>query len=151
MLNIVAILLVLAAVFAFINHRYIKLPSTIGVMALALVVSLALAVLSSLGFEGLHDYMEDLLKSIDFTAVLMQGMLSLLLFAGALHVDLGKLRTHCDQARTTCERQGIGYVQLTTDRPLEIALFDFLRQRMERSKRRRVTTPKVREAVRAAA
>jgi len=94
MLNIVAILLVLAAVFAFINHRFIKLPSTIGVMALALLVSLALAALSSLGFEGLHDYMEELLKSIDFTAVLMQGMLSLLLFAGALHVDLGKLRTH---------------------------------------------------------
>ena len=71
--------------------------------------------------------------------------------AAARKSYLGKLRAHSDQARTTCERHGIGYVQLTTDRPLEIALFDFLRQRMERSKRRRVTTPKVREAVRAAA
>ena len=94
MLDIVAILLVLAAVFAFINHRYIKLPSTIGVMALALVLSLALAVLSGLGFGDLHADMDELLKSIDFTAVLMQGMLSLLLFVGALHVDLAKLRTH---------------------------------------------------------
>ena len=64
---------------------------------------------------------------------------------------LGKLRAHCDQARTACERHGIGYVQLTTDRPLESALFDFLRQRMERSKRRRVTTANVREPTRAAA
>jgi CPA1 family monovalent cation:H+ antiporter len=73
MLDIVAILLVLAAVFAFINHRYIKLPSTIGVMALALVLSLALAVLSGLGFGDLHADMEELLKSIDFTAVVDAG------------------------------------------------------------------------------
>jgi len=71
--------------------------------------------------------------------------------AAARKSYLGKLRAHCAEARSACERQGIGYVELTTDRPLEIALFDFLRQRMERSKRRRVTTPTVREPARAAA
>jgi uncharacterized protein (DUF58 family) len=64
---------------------------------------------------------------------------------------LGKFRAHCDQARSACEKHGIGYVQLTTNRPLEMALFDFLRQRMERSKRRRVTISTVREPARAAA
>ena len=71
--------------------------------------------------------------------------------AAARKSYLGKFRAHCAEARSACERHGIGYVQLTTDRPLEIALFDFLRQRMERSKRRRVTTPNVREPTRAAA
>jgi len=71
--------------------------------------------------------------------------------AAARKSYLGKFRAHCAEARSACERHGIGYVQLTSDRPLEIALFDFLRQRMERSKRRRVTTPNVREPARAAA
>lgn len=64
---------------------------------------------------------------------------------------LGKMRAHAAEAQSACEKRGIGYVQLTTDRPLETALFDFLRQRMERSKRRRVTTPTVREPAKAAA
>jgi uncharacterized protein (DUF58 family) len=71
--------------------------------------------------------------------------------AAARKSYLGKFRAHCDEARSACERHGVGYVQLTSDRPLEIALFDFLRQRMERSKRRRVTAPNVREPARAAA
>ncbi|MCI0745842.1 MAG: DUF58 domain-containing protein [Verrucomicrobia subdivision 3 bacterium] len=53
---------------------------------------------------------------------------------------LGKIRAHCDAARELCQRRGIGYVRLTTDQPLELALFDFLRQRMERGKRRRALT-----------
>ena len=71
--------------------------------------------------------------------------------AAARKSYLGKFRSHCAEARSACEKHGIGYVQLTTDRPLETALFDFLRQRMERSKRRRVTTPTAREPARAAA
>jgi uncharacterized protein (DUF58 family) len=50
---------------------------------------------------------------------------------------MGKLREHCEAARSICEQRGIGYVLLKTDRPMELALFDFLRRRMERRKRGR--------------
>lgn len=52
---------------------------------------------------------------------------------------IGKLQRHCLAAQNICENRGIGYVLLTTDRSLEFALFDFLRRRMERGKRRRAT------------
>jgi len=54
---------------------------------------------------------------------------------------IGKLQRHCVAAQNICENRGIGYVLLTTDRSLEFALFDFLRRRMERGKRRRATEP----------
>lgn len=92
MLNVVALLLILTAVFSYLNHRYTKLPTTIGVMAIALLLTLALAALSRMGFPALHAYQKSLLHSIDFTAVLMQGMLSFFLFAGALHVDVRELK-----------------------------------------------------------
>jgi CPA1 family monovalent cation:H+ antiporter len=92
MLNIVAILLVLTATFSYINQRYLKWPMTIGVMAIALVLSLAIIGLDKLGFATLRGHEHALLTSIDFTEVLMQGMLSFLLFAGALHVDINQLR-----------------------------------------------------------
>ncbi len=95
MLNIAAICLVITALLAYLNHRFIGMPTTIGVMAAALVLSLALVGLDALGLAyGLREYEESLLRSIDFTDVLMQGMLSLLLFAGALHVDLSELKTY---------------------------------------------------------
>jgi Na+:H+ antiporter len=92
MLNIVAILLTLTAAFSYLNHRYLKWPMTIGVMAIALTVSLAVIGLDQLGFTAPHGHQQALIKSIDFSEVLMQGMLSFLLFAGALHVDLNQLR-----------------------------------------------------------
>lgn len=92
MLNIVAILLTLTAAFSYLNHRYLKWPMTIGVMAIALAVSLAVIGLDRLGFATPHGQEHALLTSIDFSEVLMQGMLSFLLFAGALHVDLNQLR-----------------------------------------------------------
>jgi Na+:H+ antiporter len=92
MLNIVAILLTLTAAFSYLNHRYLKWPMTIGVMTIALGVSLAVIGLDRLGFTTPHGQERALVTSIDFTEVLMQGMLSFLLFAGALHVDLNQLR-----------------------------------------------------------
>jgi monovalent cation:H+ antiporter, CPA1 family len=90
--DIVAVCLVVTALLAYVNHRFVGLPTTIGVMAIALLMSFALLGLSKLGISGLHDYELSLVASIDFSDVLMQGMLSLLLFAGALHVDLSELR-----------------------------------------------------------
>lgn len=95
MLNIFATFLVITALLAYVNHRFIRVPTAIGVMAAALALSLLIVGLHALGFDyGLRDYEETLLRSIDFSDVLMQGMLSLLLFAGALHVDLSALRAH---------------------------------------------------------
>ena len=92
MLNIVAILLVLTAAFSYINQQYLKWPMTIGVMTIALALSLAIIGLDKLGFQAPRGHEYALLTSIDFTEVLMQGMLSFLLFAGALHVDINQLR-----------------------------------------------------------
>ena len=92
MLNTAIVFLVLTAVLAYLNHRFIRLPTTIGVMGISLLLSLGLVGLDRLGFHGLHDYEVSLLSTIDFSEVLLQGMLSLLLFAGALHVDLNDLK-----------------------------------------------------------
>ena len=94
MLDIAAMCLVITALLAYLNHRFVGLPTAIGVMAAALVLSLSLVGLSALGVAGkLLQYERSLLRSIDFSDVLMQGMLSLLLFAGALHVDLSELKS----------------------------------------------------------
>lgn len=92
MLDIAATCLVLTALLAYLNHRFIRLPTTIGVMAIALSLSLAIVGLDALGVHRLRDYEQSLVRSVDFADVLMDGMLSFLLFAGALHVDLRALR-----------------------------------------------------------
>jgi monovalent cation:H+ antiporter, CPA1 family len=95
MLDIIAVCLVLTAGLAYINLRFIGLPVTIGVMMTALVLSLSIVALDAAGIDfGLLQYEKSLLHAIDFSDVLMQGMLSLLLFAGALHVDLSELRAY---------------------------------------------------------
>jgi monovalent cation:H+ antiporter, CPA1 family len=95
MLEVAAACLVVTALLAYLNHRFIGLPITIGVMTAALLLSLLLVGLDTVGIDfGLRQYEESLLRSIDFSDVLMQGMLSLLLFAGALHVDLSELRAY---------------------------------------------------------
>jgi monovalent cation:H+ antiporter, CPA1 family len=91
MFNAAIVCLVLTAVLAYLNHRYVGLPTTIGVMSIALVLSVALVILDKLGAHAFRDYEISLLASIDFPDVLMRGMLSILLFAGALHIDLNDL------------------------------------------------------------
>ena len=92
LLNLAAILITLSALFSYVNHRFIGLPTTIGVMLIALVFSLTLILIGSLGIAQFDDVAERLLSKVDFDTTLMHGMLSFLLFAGALHVDLGDLR-----------------------------------------------------------
>lgn len=93
-LEIGAIFLTITALLAYINHRFIGLPTTIGVMAISLVVSIIAIFLGLLGFDQLVDYEVGLLAQLDFTEVLLDGMLSMLLFAGALHVNIGDLRRY---------------------------------------------------------
>ena len=91
LLSISSILLTVSAIFAYINYRYIKLPTTIGIMVVSLVFSVALVVLSKFGFVAGIDAAQSLVRQVDFNEALMKGMLSFLLFAGALHVDLSAL------------------------------------------------------------
>ena len=90
-LNLAASLVTLAAVFSYINHRYIRLPTTIGLMLIALVMSMSLLVMGYFGLTGIEHHAQEILASIDFNTTLMHGMLSFLLFAGALHVNLSDL------------------------------------------------------------
>ncbi len=89
--DIVAILVTFAAVFSFINERYIRLPRTIGLMAMSLIFSLLLMILGKMGFFSLAEYAQELLSKLDFHHTLMHGMLGFLLFAGALHVNFEDL------------------------------------------------------------
>lgn len=88
--DIIAILITLTAVFSYINYIWLKLPTTIGVMLIGLVMSLVLVVLRETGLDITYEA-NALLANIDFTETLMHGMLSYLLFAGALHVNLEDL------------------------------------------------------------
>ena len=92
LLDIPAILLGLAALFGALNYWFVKLPHTIGLVVIALVASLAVVGLDLVvPTLGLSARVNGFLESLDFNVTLMQGMLSFLLFAGALHVDLGQL------------------------------------------------------------
>ena len=88
--DIIAILITLSAIFSYLNFRYIKLPTTIGLMLFALILSLLLIILGRLGFI-IEDQARELISRIDFNKTLMYGMLSFLLFAGALHVNINDL------------------------------------------------------------
>jgi CPA1 family monovalent cation:H+ antiporter len=90
--EISAIVLTATALFSYANFRFLKLPTTIGVMLIALAVSLLFIAAAHFGMGGdLQKSVRQLLEQIDFDQTLMQGMLSFLLFAGALHLDLTDL------------------------------------------------------------
>ena len=90
--DLAAILLTLAAGFGYINHRWLKLPHTIGLVVIALLASVGVLALDlvapSLGFQAA---VRGTVEELDFPDLLMKGMLSFLLFAGALHVDLEQM------------------------------------------------------------
>ncbi|KHE92370.1 Na(+)/H(+) antiporter NhaP [Candidatus Brocadiaceae bacterium S225] len=94
MLDLSALLLSLAAIFSYINFRFIKLPTTIGVMLIAMLLSVSLVVLGHIGLESIQNKATAVLEGIDFNKALMHGMLSFLLFSGALHVNLDDLAKH---------------------------------------------------------
>lgn len=90
-MSIVATLLTLTACFAYLNHRWIRLPPSIGVMTVALLFSLGLLVLQSIGLD-LATPLQFLVRQVHFDTTLLHGLLGFLLFAGALLVDLAELR-----------------------------------------------------------
>jgi CPA1 family monovalent cation:H+ antiporter len=90
-LDVAAVLLTLAAVFGWVNFKFLKLPTTIGVMLIGLVLSILLLLLKDV-IPAIPEAADHFAEGIDFNRTLMDGMLSYLLFAGALHVNLDDLR-----------------------------------------------------------
>lgn len=92
-LQVASLLIVLAGIFGAINYLFLKLPSSIGILIVALLASLSVmgidAVFPALGAA---DEIQKIVQDIEFSAALLEGMLGLLLFAGALHVKLSDLR-----------------------------------------------------------
>jgi len=88
---ILALLIVFTALFGYINHRFIKLPNTIGIMLISLICSLLFVVFGSMA-PNISVQLKFIAQSIDFESLLMNVMLSFLLFAGATHVDAQKLK-----------------------------------------------------------
>jgi CPA1 family monovalent cation:H+ antiporter len=91
--ELVASVICLTASLAYANAKVLRLPSAVGLMAIALIGSLIIVVLDATGLVD-SDSIEGLLTRIDFARILMHGLLGFLLFAGALHVDMADLRAN---------------------------------------------------------
>ena len=92
--SIGAILVGLSALFGFINHRFLHLPHTIGLVVIALFASLSIIGLNLIVPSAqIGQRVTDVLRQIDFNETLMHGMLSFLMFAGALHADFSAIKT----------------------------------------------------------
>ena len=92
--DIAALVLVLSAVFGWVNRRFIHLPNQIGLLILGLAMSLALVVADDvLPQSNFRDAFTAAIGQINFYDTMMNGMLAFLLFAGALHVDFSRLRS----------------------------------------------------------
>ncbi|MBU2941652.1 sodium:proton antiporter [Shimia thalassica] len=92
-LQITSFLIVMAGVFGAINYLYLRLPSAIGILVVALLASFALLGIDFVAPQfGIADTARNMVNDIDFSDALLEGMLGLLLFAGALHVKLADLK-----------------------------------------------------------
>lgn len=89
-LNVTSAVVTLASVFAYINHRFVRLPTTIGLMLISLVISIVILFLGKMGIH-FDAFAADMIRTVDFDQTLMHGMLSFLLFAGALHININDL------------------------------------------------------------
>ncbi|MEO6681567.1 MAG: sodium:proton antiporter [Ginsengibacter sp.] len=89
--NIITMLVVLAAIFAYINHRLIKLPGSIGIMVLSVVASLIILALGNV-FPQIFQKIAEGVATIDFQSIVLRIMLSFLLFAAAIQTDINTLR-----------------------------------------------------------
>jgi monovalent cation:H+ antiporter, CPA1 family len=86
-----SLLIVLTAIFSFLNSRFLKLPSTIGIMIISMITSISLVALGKT-FPEYPLPFSDIIASVDFPEVLMGAMLNFLLFAGSIHVSMHDLR-----------------------------------------------------------
>jgi len=89
--SVFTLLMVLTAAFSYINFRFIKLPATIGIMLISLLCSMAILAAGKF-LPGIMKHPVSIISSLDFETLLMRIMLSFLLFAGAIHIDVRKLK-----------------------------------------------------------
>ncbi|NIZ61994.1 sodium:proton antiporter [Sedimentitalea sp. CY04] len=94
LLQIASTLIVLAALFGVLNYHYLKLPQAIGILVVALLASLGILAFDMF-FPALEigNEVRKIVGEFEFSDALLEGMLGLLLFAGALHVSISELRS----------------------------------------------------------
>jgi len=90
MLQSFSIIFAIAALFSFINYKWLKLPATIGLLLMSLATILVIT-LSKDTFPAFYNFFCDIVVDLDFKSLLLNGILSFLLFAGAIHVNLEQL------------------------------------------------------------
>jgi CPA1 family monovalent cation:H+ antiporter len=89
--NIAAVLMVLVSFFGYVNFRYLKLQNSIGIMIVAILFSLFIIFISNY-YPAFIKFEKSIVSTIDFQKLLLNGMLSFMLFAGALHLDFNQLK-----------------------------------------------------------
>lgn len=89
--HIISLIISLVALFGYLNYRFVKLPEPVGITAVGLVASIGVALVGTLDPE-LTSWARVAVRDIDFTAIVFQGLLGLLLFAGSLHVNWDDIR-----------------------------------------------------------
>ncbi|WP_299887063.1 sodium:proton antiporter [uncultured Lacinutrix sp.] len=85
-----SIIFTISALFNFINYKWFKLPTTIGLLILSLIL-IMLITLSQTIIPGFYKFFCNIIVNADFKTLLLDGLLSFMLFAGALHVNIGAL------------------------------------------------------------
>ncbi len=90
-LTVIALLTIISATFSYVNERFIKLPGTIGVMVISIVVSILILIAAKTN-TGITKALLTFTNSVDFSKVLLDVLLGLLLFASAIHFDAQKLK-----------------------------------------------------------
>ena len=85
-----SIIFTISALFNFINYKWLKLPSTIGLLVMSLILIIPITLSESI-FPEFYRFFCDIIVNADFKTLLLDGILSFMLFAGALHVNLGAL------------------------------------------------------------
>ncbi len=91
--SLLALLLTFSALTTYLNHRFLRLPTTVALILASVGVSLVILLASNLGFAWPRQ-VQSSVREIDFGETFLDGMLSFLLFAGSLHVPLDELRVH---------------------------------------------------------
>ncbi|GGI32020.1 cation:proton antiporter [Bradyrhizobium guangdongense] len=93
-MDVAAVLLTLSALFGWLNYKFLPLSHSVGLLVMSVVTSLVLIGADTL-FPGLRllEQLREGMQQIDFTEIVVNGMLAFLLFAGSLHVDLDMLRS----------------------------------------------------------
>lgn len=105
----ITVLVTLSALISYLNNRYVKLPGTIGIMVIAISLSV-LIMITGRTFPQAHNFIAELSSNIDFTKTLLDVMLAFLLFASALHFDFQKLR---EQKRPVLISSTVGVIGST--------------------------------------